>query len=916
MEVIKPKIDHNEYKFIELDNKLQVLMIYDKDADKSAAAMTINVGFYNDPEDTQGLAHFLEHMLFMGTHKYTQENYFHKFINDSGGIANAFTMEETTTFFYQVLNQHFTKSLEVFSEFFIDPMLSPNSIERERNAVDAEHIKNLTIDDARLSSVLKEFVYDKHPYYNFGGGNKETLSKKNIRDELLELFNKYYSANLMKLVVMSNIPISDMETVIKNNFGRINNKNTAKSTINKLPFKIDNQNAICINLIKLVPVSDMEMLSIVWQIPNMDKYYEYKPLNYITTLLNHESDGGIYSFLKSHDFIMSLEASILDSDTSCYLYKLSLELTEKGFEHIADIIECIYDYIKLIIPNNDLYDETKTIHKIEFDYSLPGELIDHVSNLSLNMIKYKPEDIIYGDYKMTELNEKAKNIINECISYLTKQNSIIIISSKSFDKETNKTEKWYDAKYTNTITPKNILVPKMKLSKNDLHLPNKNVYMPKDIFITHFKETPIPVEIQNNSYECWYKKDNRFQIPKVYCSLILYLDNHYKTVINYIITHIYFDIISNYLRTNMYYAQLCSSGYVVEIYQNHIHIMFYGFNSNIVPIIKTFIDAMMNIKITEKDFDFVKYDFKDNLKNFIYNPAYMLATEYFEDKLYTIKYTDHEMLDVIDKISIKDMNLPKSWFHTDCALKTFIYGNVDDNLIDFFKEFFTMFKCKNGDANYIKIAEINKLNEGDEHIYIRKSLNKADDNYAIYLFFEIENVIKNITKNWEAIVICISLINIHIREQFFTQLRTREQLGYIVKTFSQSFEDGRGVLLGLAFLVQSPSTEPNILKKRIKKFIKDMYVDLKNLNNDKLNGYKSILQNTYDKKYRSQNEEFSFIDSEIASGDYLFNYKELLSKKVGNVTLKMLIAFYEKYFINKVTRKIRILEIFKDKQKS
>jgi secreted Zn-dependent insulinase-like peptidase len=122
MEVIKPKIDHNEYKFIELDNKLQVLMIYDKDADKSAAAMTINVGFYNDPEDTQGLAHFLEHMLFMGTHKYTQENYFHKFINDSGGIANAFTMEETTTFFYQVLNQHFTKSLEVFSEFFIDPM--------------------------------------------------------------------------------------------------------------------------------------------------------------------------------------------------------------------------------------------------------------------------------------------------------------------------------------------------------------------------------------------------------------------------------------------------------------------------------------------------------------------------------------------------------------------------------------------------------------------------------------------------------------------------------------------------------------------------------------------------------------------------------------------------------------------------
>ena len=195
MEIIKPKIDHNEYKFIELENKLQVLIIYDKDTDKSATSMTVNAGFYDDPIDTQGLAHFLEHMLFMGTKEHEQENYFHQFINGAGGLTNAFTMEETTTFFYQVLNHNFLESLEIFSHFFIDPLLSSNAIEREINAVNSEHIKNLTFDSARVSSILKEFVSNKHPYYNFGCGNIETLKKNDIREELLQLYNKYYSSN-------------------------------------------------------------------------------------------------------------------------------------------------------------------------------------------------------------------------------------------------------------------------------------------------------------------------------------------------------------------------------------------------------------------------------------------------------------------------------------------------------------------------------------------------------------------------------------------------------------------------------------------------------------------------------------------------------------------------------------------------
>lgn len=65
----KPLLDDRSYRVIQLPNKLEALLVHDAETDKAAAAMDVNVGSFSDPEDLQGLAHGLEHMLFMGTEK-------------------------------------------------------------------------------------------------------------------------------------------------------------------------------------------------------------------------------------------------------------------------------------------------------------------------------------------------------------------------------------------------------------------------------------------------------------------------------------------------------------------------------------------------------------------------------------------------------------------------------------------------------------------------------------------------------------------------------------------------------------------------------------------------------------------------------------------------------------------------------
>lgn len=917
--LIKPKIDNNQYKFLTLPNKLDVLLIYDKDTDISASGMTIQAGFYDDPIDTQGLAHFLEHMLFMGTDKHNEENYFHKFINDAGGMANAHTMEESTTFYFQVLNNYFDEAIDIFSSFFIHPLLSKNAIDREIKAVNSEHKKNLTFDTARVSSILKEFVDNKHPFYNFGCGTTETLSKPNIRDALFDLYNKYYSANLMKLVILSNNTIEYMETKLLHNFYEIQNKNVSRPIIHGFPFtnKNINKKSLCMNLIKSIPVTDNQYLTILWQIPNMKKFYKYKPLEYITHLFGHEAEGSMYHVLKKKELCTSLHAGIFEEDSSFHMFSLSLELTDKGFTYIPYIFDCIYAYIKLIKKNGIqkwLYDEIKMIDIINFDYSLPGEKIDYVSDLSMNMMQYPPEDILAGPYKLNDFDNTFEDLIKKCLSYIKKKNSIVNISSKLYEKHAHKVDKWYNAKYDNYLNPSSFGKEfKNKKLDLDIYLPVKNIFIPKNLeLFNNINEinNQYPIKHKNN-YELWYLKDNKFNIPQITTSLILYTNKLYESPKNFVLIELYFRLIEHHLTSTMYYANLCSSGFDILIKQNYIIITFYGYSDTILNIIKIFIDTLLNIKINKKEFNFIKYEFKNDLLNFIYRPAFILANDYFKERLYKINYTNQELLDSVHHITINNIDTPKQWFNNNCFIKSFVYGNINEKIVSDIGKQFEIFNCNNK-KQMIKENQIILLENGDQHLYLKKNLNKTDENYVILLYFEIDNIIKNVTKDWQYNILCLLLIETHVKEKFFSQLRTIEQSGYIVRSQIQTFQNKQGYLLGLSFLIQSPEIDPIKLRKRIRKFIKSMYDELLKITDDKFNQYKQIKKTLINKKFLSQSDEFIFYNSEIISGEYLFDVKDRLSEFIDKITKKQVIQFYEKYFINKNTRKIRILEMYKD----
>ena len=221
IEIIKPKTDKLDYSYKVLSNGLKVLLISDSDAHKSAAALAVNIGSLVDKKDEQGLAHFCEHLLMMGSKKYPKEDYLREYLSKNGGMMNAATSNDRTIFFFDATNAGFETALDIFCNYFIEPTFNEGSVEREIKAVDNEFSNNINNDGRRVLQITSSEMNKESPFNHFSTGNLKTLSHPDIRNRLLNYYKKYYTSEIMHLCIYSNKPNEEMFKLVEGLFSLI-----------------------------------------------------------------------------------------------------------------------------------------------------------------------------------------------------------------------------------------------------------------------------------------------------------------------------------------------------------------------------------------------------------------------------------------------------------------------------------------------------------------------------------------------------------------------------------------------------------------------------------------------------------------------------------------------------------------------
>lgn len=121
-------------------------------------------------------------------------------------------------------------------QFFISPLISPDGIARERQAVDSEHSKNLQSDVWRRQQLWHTAADPSHPYSRFFTGNMDTLGTTpeskgiDVHAELLKFYAAQYSSNRMKLCVLGRHTVQELEAMVLRMFCDVSNKGPPTAT--------------------------------------------------------------------------------------------------------------------------------------------------------------------------------------------------------------------------------------------------------------------------------------------------------------------------------------------------------------------------------------------------------------------------------------------------------------------------------------------------------------------------------------------------------------------------------------------------------------------------------------------------------------------------------------------------------------
>lgn len=222
-EIVAPPLDTRTYRWVHLTNGLEAVLIHDAEAETSAAALEVkDAGHFSDPTDLPGLAHFVEHMCFLGTELEPDEGAYKAYLQRHGGSSNAFTGMEATGFHFSVGHAALPGALKRFAAFFTCSLMRESSCEREMNAIDSEFKRNLQSDLRRLFQLTKSTSSPDHPFSKFSTGNLQTLSASpQPHKAVMDFYRTHYVAGKMHLAIVGRESIDELEALVVASFANL-----------------------------------------------------------------------------------------------------------------------------------------------------------------------------------------------------------------------------------------------------------------------------------------------------------------------------------------------------------------------------------------------------------------------------------------------------------------------------------------------------------------------------------------------------------------------------------------------------------------------------------------------------------------------------------------------------------------------
>lgn len=875
----KSESDPREYKAIKLHNDMTVLLVSDAKATKSLAAISIPVGSIENPDSQLGLAHYLEHMVLMGSKKYPEPSSFSEFLQKHGGSHNASTAPHRTAYYFEVENSALKEATDRLADALAEPLLDPINADRERNAVNAELTMARSRDGMRIWQVRSETLNPEHPNSRFSGGNLETLKDKpnsKLQDELIGFYKHYYSANLMNGVLYGDQSIESLAKIAQETFGRIPNFNAGVPVINTQAVT-DKEKGI---IIHYVPAQPQKALQIEFSIKNNMADFRSKSDSYISYLLGNRSPGTLADWLISQGLAEGISASASpNADRNYGSFSIYVTLTDKGLQERDQIIAAIFSYIDLIKNdgiNKSYFDEIAKVLNLSFRYGSIVRDMNYIEWLSDQMIDVPVNHVLDSDYIADKYDPAA---IKQRLSELTAQNARIWFISP--DEPSNKKAYFVEAPYqVDKITQKQFKDWDDLKSKMHFKLPALNPYIADKLTLIKPEKAYKHPELiyQNGNTRVLYMPSQYFaDEPKASITLSLRTKQGSESAKEQV-TGALLQYISSLKMDELQY-QASVAGMSVSVSQGvGLQLNASGYTQHLPELFLSMTKLYLSFEPTEQELIQAKSWYKEQIAVANNAKAYELAMQPLQ-RINSVPYFEQEQrLAELDNISLKDLTGYRQKIVKSAALQALVFGNMSQS------------------QSIQTIQDAQKLLNSEGTEWWRGDVVVIDKNYLAN-FHKQGNSTDNalaeifIPDGYSRIdgAVMSGILAKVIQPWFYDQLRTNEQLGYAVF----AFKSGLGDQWGMGFLLQSNAKTPNYLNTRYQAFYSQALDKLKKLPVDEFNQYKQSIITEMNQPPQTFYEELGRYSSDFSRNIFSFDTRDKVLATLGSATKEQVVEYYE-----------------------
>ena len=864
--IIKSPNDHREYRAVTLPNGLITLLVTDPDADKSAAALAVYRGSYDDPEGRAGLAHFLEHMLFLGTTKYPDVDDYQNYITTHGGTFNAYTSSDHTLYFFDIQPPFFEGGLDRFAQFFIAPTFDAAYVEREKNAVNSEYQLYLKDDDWRANAVEKQVMSPTHPGARFSVGSLDTLSG-DVRTDLVEFYRTHYSADQMALVVLGNQSLDQLAAWVSEKFSAIPRRPIAKPApigpmfaAGALPRELTYQT-----------VKDTRQVTYNFPVPNLDPYFREKPGAYVANLLGHEGAGSLHAQLKARGWIESLGASAARFDADNALVMVSIELTEDGSTHVDEITRALFDYIALIRTQGIAkwrYEEQAKVAQLAFRFQESSSPMSFVYNTAPNLRLYPVKDVLEGPYLMERYDEA---LIRRYIDALRPDNLLLEVSGQKVDAD--KIEPWFQVPYGDRTLTTNLSGAAAEFG---LALPPPNEFLPTNLKLeTQPESAPKRVD-STPSLALWWAPDTSFGTPRATTYLRLDVPGGFRTPADAAYANLYGRLVLDALNTFAYPAQVAGLNYDIDVQSNGFLITVSGYDDKQPLLLSRILDVFANIAPSQQKVADYREELRRSWQNFVAGRPYEQALASLSQVMIAGGWPPAQLSDALADVTPERLAAWRRDRLNHYGALLLMHGNVtSEEAAHVARIVKSTLNLESVDTQSSTVA---RLPAGDFTYPL--TIDNADSAMVMYLQGANESFAERAL---------FGLTSQVLRSPYYNDLRTERQLGYVVLVTPSVLRR----VPGIAFIVQSPVAGPNKVLDVSQSFLSQFRGALAAMSAEEFAAYKNGLIGRLRERDKNLNDRSLRYWSDLDVGFTSFDSREQIAQQIELIDQPRLVAFYD-----------------------